>query len=301
MCDSRWRDDIPMRMGGNIHRAPQGDRDDGESGREVRIDNQRVAQSTKWLGGSGLGARARLRLTLGLHVLSRLAEDPSFAGRRLPSIRAVSMASGHHRNTVAAAYSDLRVLGIVACRRGSGCYASHPPTRPWEAACGPLLCQEPELAELLARELGRRCARAPATREPMDNGELLLQPLDRDPPSDTLCYPVAPIGCTLSAIRRLPDRSTAFVVSRSRAAGSLMLSSIRAIHGASVAVVCTQSPAAPDKLRPRQDGQSPAVVFHDPGWAIERSGYTHQPMRFLTRASPVSTRREPLHHTIRNG
>jgi hypothetical protein len=290
-----------MRTGANIHHAPSRDRDEAGPGYEVRIDNQRAPQSTRWQGGNGLGARARLRLTLGMHVLSRLAEDPSFAGRRLPSIRAISIASGHHRNTVAAAYSDLRVLGIVACRRGSGSYASHPPATPWDGAAGVLVCREPELAGLLARELGSRCARPPVTREPAGNGELLLHPLDHAPPADVRCYPIAPSGATLSAIRRLPDRSTAVVASRSRAAGGLMRSAIRAVHGASVAVVCTHSPTAPDGLPPRQDGQAPAVVFHDPGWPIARSAYPHQSMRFLTPGSTCYDTREPLPHAIRNG
>lgn len=290
-----------MRTGANIHHAPRRDRDEGGSGNEVRIDNQRVRQSAGWEGGSGLGARARLRLTLGMHVLSRLAEDPSLAGRRLPSIRAISIASGHHRNTVTAAYSDLRVLGLVVCRRGSGSYASHPPSRLWHASAGSLVCHEPELADLLERELSSRPSEVPAARDTTGPRELLMHPLDRVPPADAQCYPIAPSGSTLSAIRRLPNRSTVVVSSRSRAACRLMRNAIRSIHGESVAVVCTDSPASSDPPRHVRAGQAPAVVFHDPDWPNACSGYPHQPMRFLWPDFARFRAQEPSPHANRNG
>jgi len=290
-----------MRTGANIHCATYRDRDEGGPGDEVRIDDQDIGQSNRPRGGRDPGARTRLRLILGVHVLSHLAGNPSFAGRRLPSIRAISIASGHHRNTVVAAYSDLRVLGLVVCRRGSGSYASHPPARPWHAGTGSLVCHEPELADLLARELGSRCSEVPAARDTTAPGELLMHPLDRVPPTDALCYPIAPSGRTLSAVRRLPNRSTVFVASRSRAARSLMRTAIRSIHGESVAVVCADSPAASDPPRHVRDGQAPAVVFHDPDWPIAGSGYPQQPMRFLSPDFARFRAQEPSPHANRNG
>lgn len=246
-------------------------------------------------------ARARLRLIIGMHLLDRLAEDPDFAGRRLPSIRAVAAASGTHRNTVAAAYSDLARLGLVTCEPGSGSFASLPHARMAHAIFRRPMCHEPEMARLLSDEAGIRCVAVPSGREAPSADALLLQPLDLVPPNGTLSYPLAPRGRTLSAVRWLPRGSTAFIVSRSPAILRLMRRAVRALHGTSIGIVSLH-PAATSKSQivPRH-GHAASVVFHDPGCPPVGYGRTHEPMRFLPPDFPSFRTSEPPTCPVRNG
>ncbi len=228
-------------------------------------------------------ARARLRLILGMRLLERLNLDSCPVGQRFPSIRAVAAASGTHRNTVAAAYSDLAALGLIRCEAGSGSFVSHPPAGPYDTCPRRLTCHEAEMARLLSAELGMRATvvsigdEASAT----DGDPLLLHPLDLVPSAEHLAYPVAPCGETLALLRCLRPGSTVVVVSQSPSARRLMRSTIRAVHGARVGVAGMKPEVASGEQIVQRIGAVPAVVFHDPGWSPGNSGIVSCPLRFL--------------------
>lgn len=238
-------------------------------------------QPTWTIGVREVGARARLRLIVGMRLLESLARDSNWVARRLPSIRAVAAASGSHRNTVAAAYSDLVSFGLIRCEVGSGTFASHPPPVHTDRHVVPIMCREPELARLLAAEIGRTSIPGLAAGELSTTGSILLHPLDQVPTTDVTPYPIAPSGETLTVLRSLRRRSTVVVVSQSPSARRLMRSAIHSLHGASVGVVSFEPDAAsPDSIA-RISGDAPAVLFHDADWSHCCRGITCCILRFL--------------------
>ena len=211
----------------------------------------------------GFGARSRLRLILGMRILEQLERDPTAVGSRIPSIRAIAGATCVHRNTAAAAISELRGFGLVTCTVGSGCAISSPPSV--HDAPVPLYCAEPELASLLAGEIGRSVS----SRGWPSTAGLAFQSLDRPPLQPARCVPLAPRGLTLSALRMLTPGSVAIIVSRSATVRGLVSHSIRAIHGCRVSAMtsATDQPAA-HVLRPPPFARS-TVLFHDPDVPVD--------------------------------
>jgi len=185
------------------------------------------------VGAGGRGARRRLRLRLGLWLLAT-AEGRSHNGRRgrqqrLPSVRALAIAAGVHRNTAAAVYRDLERFGLVRCVRGAGTFVVESPERS-RAQFGAAVCRDPELADVLSAEFRRPVS----VKAGGDRPSPLLVPLDTSPPADRLVVPVAPRGPALQALRRLPPGSTVHLVSDSPRLGVLVRHAILALHGESV-------------------------------------------------------------------
>ncbi|TFG63353.1 MAG: GntR family transcriptional regulator [Gemmatimonadales bacterium] len=244
-----------------------------------------------WTIGSGEpGARARLRLIVGMRLLESLTQSPNWVTRRLPSIRAVAAASGTHRNTVAAAYSDLASFGLIRCKVGSGSFASCPPRVLSEMRHVPILCREPELARLLSAEVGQASTIVPLRGESIAGDPLLLHPLDLVPTADVRLYPVAPVGETLAGIRSLRRGSTAIIVSKSLSVRRLMRSAIRAVHGASVGFVSLEPEAASPDLIAQRSRVAPAILFHDADWSHGCRGITSCILRLLTPGTSISSR-----------
>lgn len=176
------------------------------------------------------GARRRLRLRLGLWLLAT-AEDRSCAAARgvrgrLPSIRALSAATGVHRNTAAAVYHDLERFGLVRCVRGAGTFAVGTLGRSW-TRLGEPVCSDPTLADVLTAELRRPVTVVASGRRTRP----LLVPLDESPPAARLVVPVAPRGPALQALRRLQPDCTVLLVSDSARLGRLVRHTILALHG----------------------------------------------------------------------
>lgn len=242
---------------------------------------RKVSHVTRTVGVGELRARAHLRLLLGMRLLERLGLDPCPVGQPFPSIRAVAAASGTHRNTVAAAYSDLACLGLIRCQVGSGSFASRPPPLNSDTRSRPFLCREPELARLLSAELGQGSGAVVPGGESFDPEPLLLHPLDVVPTDDVTLYPVAPVGETLAGLRSLGLGSTAIVVSKSPSVRRLMRSAIRAVHGASVGVVSLEPEVASPDLIAQRTGDVPAILFHDADWSHSCPGITSCTLRLL--------------------
>jgi hypothetical protein len=187
---------------------------------------------------AGSGVRSRLRLRLGLRLLSAV-EDRSGrdagaeAARRLPSVRALAAAASVHRNTAAAVYGDLERFGLVRRVRGAGTFAVEFPT-PWVELREPA-CRAGDLADVLAAELGRPVSVAAPG---VPHGPLLV-PLDESPPREGPVVPVAPLGRGLRALRRLPAGSTVRLVSTSPRLGRLVRHTILALHGDAVGLART--------------------------------------------------------------
>ena len=238
-------------------------------------------QPTWTIGVREVGARARLRLIVGMRLLESLARDSNCVARRLPSIRAVAAASGSHRNTVAAAYADLVSFGLIRCDVGSGTFASCPRLVHADSHDISLLCRELELARLLAAEIGRTSIPGLSAGELSTTGSILLHPLDQVPTTDVTPYPIAPSGETFTVLRSLRRGSTAVVVSQSPSARRLMRSAIHSLHGASVGVVSFEPDAAsPDSIA-RISGDAPAVLFHDADWSHGCRGIICCSLQFL--------------------
>lgn len=233
-----------------------------------------TGQFTRVICAGELRARARLRLILGMRLLERLALHPLPVGRRLPSIRAVAVASGVHRNTAAAAYADLGRLGLIRCEAGSGSFASLPPILRPDLCRSLIQCREPELARLLSAELGQIPSTSLLRGEAHDAGPVLLHPLDLVPKADVASYPVAPVGETLAQLRALRPGSTAIVVSKSPSVRRLMRSAIRAVHGTLVGVVSLKPDAVSPDLIAQGAGDLPAILFHDADWSLGLSEIT---------------------------
>lgn len=192
------------------------------------------------------GARRRLRLRLGLWLLASADGPPHDTRRtglwRLPSVRALASVAGVHRNTAAAVYRDLQRFGLVRCVRGAGTFVAGSPARSWTQFGGPF-CSDPDLAEVLAAEIGRPISVTTGD----DRRRPLLVPLDESPPADRWVVPVAPRGPALRALRRLPPGSTVHLVSGSPRLGRLVRHTLIALHGESVGLARTrQARPAPE-------------------------------------------------------
>jgi hypothetical protein len=214
-----------------------------------------------------LRARARLRLLVGMRLLERLTSDSNPVGQRLPSIRDVAAATGMHRNTAAAAYSDLALLGLIRSDVGSGSFSSSPRQMVRDRPSGVIQCRELELARLLSFELGQTATVVRPGATVRSAAAVLLHPLDLAPTGEVRPYPLAPAGETLAAIRSLRIGSTAVIVSESRAARRLMRNAVRAIHGSKVGVVCLQPDTASPELIAHRTGDIPSIFFHDADWS----------------------------------
>ena len=68
---------------------------------------------------------------------------------QLPTIRALHQKLGVNPNTVARAYRELEVLGVIKAQRGSGCFVAPPSAIPR---------QSPQITKAKAAELGARFA-----------------------------------------------------------------------------------------------------------------------------------------------
>ena len=288
-----------MTTGANIHLTSRRNRDASGAAISRGGNIRKVAGSARAAIDADLWPRTRLRLIIGIHLLDRLAADPGFAGCRLPSIRAVAAASGHHRNTVAAVYSDLRQLGLITCRTGSGSFSSRPGTRSHRDGTR-LVCRESALAALLVAETRSSCAPVPSDGS-AGGRELLMHPLHLVPPAGAACFPVAPSGETLSAVRRLHRGSTALVLSRSPTVRRLMRHTIRSIHGRSVGVVSVNPTGAFPCLSVACGASGTTFLFHDPGWRGSDRRLEHQPMAFLDPRLPCFGGEEPSAPAVRNG
>lgn len=230
------------------------------------------------------GARRRLRLMLGLRLLSAVEDRSHGAARgshvtagRLPSVRALAAAAGVHRNTAAAVYRDLERFGLVRCVRGAGTYPVKTPAHTWKRF-REAVCADAELAEVLAAEL-----RFPVTVSTarVSRGPLLL-PLDESPPPDRIVIPVAPLDRALQALRDLRPDSTVRLVSASPRIGRLVRHTIVAFHGDAVGLARTPDGHAPA-------GASDADLALVDLWQLERRGTDVPsegltPLRLLVRA-----------------
>lgn len=189
----------------------------------------------------GCGPRRRLRLALGLRLLSAVENRHRHgasrgAARRLPSVRALAVAAGVHRNTVAAVYHDLERFGLVRCVHGAGTFAMESPAHSWTQP-GEAVCSDSGLAEVLAAELRRPVRVAIAGGPPEDRR---FVPIDESPPPDGVVIPVAPLGRALRALRHLPPDSTVSLLSASPRLGRLVRHTIVALHGDAVGLARTQ-------------------------------------------------------------
>lgn len=112
-------------------------------------------------------SRISLREQLVGQLEARILGGQIGAGHRLPSVRRVEELLGIHRNTVAAAYRDLVLAGLVRTRPGSGVYVRSPSSTPC-AGVGTLVllgpgevavrCADASLQAVLEAELRARFA-----------------------------------------------------------------------------------------------------------------------------------------------
>lgn len=238
------------------------------------------------------GPRARLRLRLGLWLISR--HDRGYRPHRLPSIRSQARSTGVHRNTVAAAYHDLERFGLVRCVQGKGTFArlpAYPHGRPGEP-----LRMAADLVDALRRELEaderseERSAPRPY-REPARSG-LLLLPLDETPNGDAHIVPLAPRGAALTAMARLRPGSNVRLVSRSPSIARLVRHTLLVLHGTTVGmgrVGCVPRPTAPAETTP-VTWDLTLLDASQPGWFAAARGTpagreAFVPLRLLTSGS----------------
>lgn len=219
----------------------------------------------------GCGPRCRLRLCLGIRLLSAQAGAVPAVGagdalpagplRRLPSIRALAAAAGVHRNTAAAVYTDLERFGLVRRIRGSGTFAL-PGAAPFAPARDRRpFCPTEDLAAVLAAELGR-----PVTRYRAGAARPLLLPLDASPPRGLRAIPVAPSGRALGALRALRPGSTVILFSDSPRLGRLLRHTLCALHGDTVGLL---------RIAGEQVAGAPAADLHLVDLLQLRRGGTH--------------------------
>lgn len=206
----------------------------------------------------GCGPRCRLRICLGIQLLSAQARTAVVVGdgqtppagplRRLPSIRALAAATGVHRNTAAAVYRELESFGLVRCIRGSGTFAL-PRSVPPAPVPGPEpFCPIGDLAAVLAAELGR-----PVGEYRVGPARPLLLPLDTSPPPGLPVIPVVPFGRALGALRCLRPGSTVILLSESPRLGRLLRHTLCALHGDAVGLL---------RITEEQAGDAPVADLH---------------------------------------
>ena len=218
------------------------------------------------------GVRRRLRLLIGLRILE-LASPPGAAStalaappdprRALPSIRRLAEIAGCHRNTAAAAYRDLQRCGLVRTIRGAGTFPAGPRRLP---ASPPIFgCIATDLRTVLAADIGRPVGPSvsESSRYLLARAPLLL-PLDETPPTGRrLLIPVAPLGLSLTALRRLRPGEEVVLLSESPRLGRLVRNVIGALHGADGGLQRVEDPVAacrqPAPLRLVDARQAPCV------------------------------------------
>src|SRR5690606_15599398 len=105
---------------------------------------------------------------------------------------------------------------------------------------GNVPCAPPDLAPVLAAELGRPVAPEPCAigSSPGSPGgssaRPLLLPLDERPPPDRLAVPLAPAGRALLALRALHPGGIVHLASESPRLGRLVRNFLLSLHGDSV-------------------------------------------------------------------
>jgi GntR family transcriptional regulator len=83
------------------------------------------------------------------HIQAAIADGHLRQDEQLPTIRALHGKLGVNPNTVARAYRELEVLGIIQAQRGSGCFVAPPGATPKPSS---------RSTEAKAAELGARFA-----------------------------------------------------------------------------------------------------------------------------------------------
>ncbi len=64
------------------------------------------------------------------HVQAAVASGGLREGDQLPTIRALHQKLGVNPNTVAKAYRDMELMGVITTEQGSGCYLAPPKSTP---------------------------------------------------------------------------------------------------------------------------------------------------------------------------